>query len=73
MSAKSRPGWPEALRAPSERARDRWLTSYVDHLVTREAPSLGMARDPVRLRKYLQTIAANTTDVPTHKLLSPLT
>jgi uncharacterized protein len=62
-------GWPEALRAPGERARDRWLTSYVDHLVTREVPSLGGARDPSRMRRYLHSIAANTAGVPTHKLL----
>lgn len=62
-------GWPEALRAPSERARDRWLTGYVDHLVTREAPSLGVVRDPNGMRKYLHVIAANTGGVPTHKLL----
>ena len=62
-------GWPEALRAPGDRARDRWLTGYVDHLVTREAPSLGVARDPSRMRKYLHVIAANTGGVPTHKLL----
>jgi predicted AAA+ superfamily ATPase len=62
-------GWPEALRVPSDRARDRWLTGYVDHLVTREAPSLGVARDPGRMRKYLHVVAANTGGVPTHKLL----
>ncbi len=62
-------GWPEALRASTDRARDRWLTSYVDHLVTREAPALGVARDPIRMRKYLQVIAANTAGAPTHKLL----
>ena len=62
-------GWPEALRASTDRARDRWLTSYVDHLVTRDAPALGVARDPIRMRKYLQVIAANTAGVPTHKLL----
>ncbi len=62
-------GWPEALRAPTERARDRWLTGYVDHLATREAPSLGVARDPLRMRRYLRAIAANTAGVPTHKLL----
>jgi hypothetical protein len=62
-------GWPEALRTSSDRARDRWLTGYVDHLVTREAPSLGVTRDPVRMRKYLQTIAANTAGTPTHKVL----
>jgi len=62
-------GWPEALRVPSDRARDRWLTGYVDHLVTREAPSLGVARDPGRMLKYLHVLAANTAGVPTHKLL----
>jgi predicted AAA+ superfamily ATPase len=62
-------GWPEALRTSSDRGRDRWLTGYVDHLVTREAPPLGVARDPVRMRRYLQAIAANTAGVPTHKLL----
>lgn len=62
-------GWPEALRVPGDRARDRWLTCYVDHLVTREAPALGVARDPGRIRKYLHVIAANTGGVPTHKLL----
>ncbi|WP_322770078.1 ATP-binding protein [Frankia sp. Cr1] len=62
-------GWPEALRTEADRARDRWLTGYVDHLVTREAPALSAARDPLRLRRYLQAIAANTAGVPTHKLL----
>lgn len=62
-------GWPEALRVPGDRARERWLTGYVDHLVTREAPTLGITRDPGRLRKYLHVIAANTGGVPTHKLL----
>ncbi|TQS41372.1 ATP-binding protein [Cryptosporangium phraense] len=62
-------GWPEALRAPTDRARDRWLTSYIDHLVTREAPGLRIVRDPVRMRRYLQLLAANTAGIPTHKLL----
>jgi predicted AAA+ superfamily ATPase len=62
-------GWPEALRTPTERARDRWLTGYVDHLVTRDAPSLGLVRDPSRMRRYLHAVAANTAGVPTHKLL----
>ncbi|WP_045879032.1 DUF4143 domain-containing protein [Pseudofrankia sp. DC12] len=62
-------GWPEALNAPTGRSRDRWLTGYVDHLATREAPALGVARDPLRMRRYLQAIAANTAGVPTHKLL----
>jgi predicted AAA+ superfamily ATPase len=62
-------GWPEAVRAEAERTRDRWLSGYIDHLATREAPLLGVARDPVRMRRYLQALAANTAGVPTHKLL----
>lgn len=62
-------GWPEALRVPGDRARDRWLTGYVDHLATREAPSLGVARDPGLTRRYLHALAANTAGVATHKLL----
>ncbi|MGF7233556.1 MAG: ATP-binding protein, partial [Frankia sp.] len=62
-------GWPEALRATAERARDRWLTGYIDHLATRAAPAVGVARDPLRLRRYLRVLAANTAGAPTHKLL----
>ena len=62
-------GWPRAVQAPGDRARDRWLTGYVDHLVTRDAPSLGVARDPSRMRRYLHVLAANTAGVPTHKRL----
>jgi predicted AAA+ superfamily ATPase len=45
------------------------LTGYVDHLVTREAPALGVTRDPVRMRRYLQAIASNTAGTPAHKVL----
>jgi predicted AAA+ superfamily ATPase len=62
-------GWPEALRTSNDRARHRWLTGYVDHLVTREAPALGVTRDPVRMRRYLQAIASNTAGTPAHKVL----
>jgi uncharacterized protein len=62
-------GWPQALQASSERARERWLTGYVDHLVTREAPSLGVERDPSRMRRYLHALAAHTAGVPAHKSL----
>lgn len=62
-------GWPEAVRIPGDRGRQRWLAGYVDQLVTREAPALGIAKDPVRMRRYLRVLAANTAGVPTHKLL----
>jgi len=62
-------GWPEALRTGGERARDRWLTSYVDHMATREIGPPVARRDPVKLRRYLRVLAANTAGSPTHKLL----
>jgi predicted AAA+ superfamily ATPase len=62
-------GWPDALRAGTERARDRWQSGYVDQLVSRDAPALGLTRDPARLRRYLQALAANTAGTPTHKLI----
>lgn len=62
-------GWPELHRLNDERAQARWLRAYIDHLVTREAAGLTVARDPVRMRRYLQALAANTAGVPAHKTL----
>ena len=53
-------GFPEpALRFGAE-ARRRWLESYVDHLLTRDAEQIDGGRDPVRLRRYLEAFALNT-------------
>ncbi|MGF1646022.1 MAG: ATP-binding protein [Kineosporiaceae bacterium] len=62
-------GYPEATQLAGDRARDRWLSGYLDHLVTREVPALGLHRDPVRLRRYVHTLAANSAGAPVHKLL----
>jgi hypothetical protein len=62
-------GYPEATQLAGDRARDRWLSGYLDHLVTREVPALGLHRDPVRLRRYVHALAANSAGVPVHKLL----
>jgi predicted AAA+ superfamily ATPase len=64
-----RSGFPEAALAGSERARHRWLSSYVDQLVSRDASLAGTVRDPMRLRHYLQAIAASTAGTPTLKTL----
>jgi uncharacterized protein len=58
-----RGGFPEpALRFGAE-ARRRWLESYVDHLLTRDAEQLDGGRDPVRLRRYLEAYALNTAGI----------
>jgi len=65
VSRALRGGFPEAALARSDRARSRWLSSYVDHLVSRDVPLLaGTVRDPVRLRRYLQAVAASTGGTP---------
>lgn len=64
-----RGGFPEVARLASARLRRIWLSSYVDQLVNRDVPQAGVARDPVRLRRYLQVLGANTAGLPQHKLL----
>jgi uncharacterized protein len=62
-----RGAFPEVAGQPSERLRRAWLSSYVDQLVARDIALAGSERDPVRLRRYLQAIAANTAGSPDHK------
>jgi uncharacterized protein len=64
-----RGGFPEAALAGSERARQRWLASYVDQVVSRDASLVGAVRDPMRLRRYLRAVAASTAGIPTLKTL----
>lgn len=53
-------GYPEPLLRRSARAVDRWLESYVEQLITRDAPELEHSRDPDRLRRYFEALALNT-------------
>jgi predicted AAA+ superfamily ATPase len=53
-------GFPEPALRMSGSARTAWLDSYVDQVVTRDAPNLESVRDPVRLRRYFETYALNT-------------
>ena len=61
--------FPDSELAASERASRRWLASYVDQLVSRDVSLVGAVRDPMRLRHYLQAIAASTAGTPTLKTL----
>lgn len=60
-------GFPSAVLQSSDPLRRRWLAGYIDQLLTRDAPLLGEHRDPLRLRRYLQALAANTAAVVDHK------
>ena len=62
-------GFPEpALRLP-ERVRAAWFDSYLEHVVTRDVAAAGQSRDPVRLRRYLETLALSTAGLPTEVTL----
>jgi predicted AAA+ superfamily ATPase len=58
-----RSGFPEAALATPPRGRARWLASYVDQIVTRDAASVAPGRDPQRLRSYLSAVALNSAGV----------
>ena len=62
-----RGAFPEVARQPSERLRRAWLSSYVDQLVSRDIALAGPAHDPIRLRRYLHAVAANTAGSPDRK------
>lgn len=58
-----RSGFPEAALNGTDRGRHRWLSSYVDQVVTRDAASISPRRDPQRLRSYLNALALNSAGV----------
>jgi hypothetical protein len=63
-------GFPEPALRLDERLRSRWLDSYLDQLLTRDAAGISPRRDPVKLRRYFETIAINTAGtVADNKLL----
>lgn len=61
--------FPEAALAPSDTFRHRWLASYIDQLVSRDASLVGSVKDPMRLRRYLQVLASCMAGTPTTKTL----
>ena len=58
-----RSGFPEPALRLGDSGRRRWLASYVDQLVTRDAMDGEAGRDPVRLRRYLEVLAINSAGV----------
>jgi hypothetical protein len=56
-------GFPEPALRLSEPARQRWLESYVEQLVTRDAVEVDHGRDPQRLRRYLEACATVSAGV----------
>lgn len=62
-------GFPEPALSLSEDARRRWLESYVDQLVTRDAAHVEQGRDPDRLRRYLEAFALGSAGTVEDKTL----
>jgi len=62
-------GFPGAVALTSGDARRRWLESYVEQLLTHDAPAVDRGRDTVLLRRYLEALALNTAGVVTDKTL----
>lgn len=67
-----RSGFPEAALRLSEMARQRWLESYLDQLLTRDVDQVDAGRDPARLRRYFEAYALNTAGVVEDKAIYDL-
>lgn len=64
-----RGGFPEPALRLTGAPRRAWLESYVEQLITRDAPTVGGARDPERLGRYLEALAMNSAGVVEDKTL----
>jgi predicted AAA+ superfamily ATPase len=65
-----RSGFPDAALRLTGRARQRWLESYVEDLLTHDVEHLEepvtRRRDPQRLRRYFEAYALNSAGVADH-------
>ncbi|MGH8936375.1 MAG: ATP-binding protein [Acidimicrobiia bacterium] len=62
-------GFPEVALGMSGRARERWLDSYVDQLLTRDALNLESGRDPQRLGRFFEAYALNSAGLVEDKAI----
>ncbi len=64
-----RSGFPEAALGLSGRIRARFIESYVEQLLTRDAVQVAGPREPARLRRYIEAYALNSAGIVTEKTL----
>ncbi len=57
-----RGGFPDATLRLDGRERDRWLESYLDQILTRDAVELS-GRDPARMARYFEVLALNSAGI----------
>ena len=62
-------GFPDVALGMSPRARERWLDSYVDQLLTRDALNLEAGRDPQRLGRFFEAYALNSAGLVEDKTI----
>ena len=62
-------GFPEPALALSAETRLRWLESYTDQLVTRDAAQTNGDRDPSRLRRYVESYTLGSAGIVDDKTL----
>jgi predicted AAA+ superfamily ATPase len=62
-------GFPEAALRLAGATRERWLESYAEQLITRDAEQVEAGRDPARLRRYFEASALSTAGAVDHKTL----
>ena len=65
-----RGGFPEIVyRERTARQRGIWLTSYIEDLITRDAQTVDVGKDPAKLRRYLDVVALNNAGMPTDAMV----
>lgn len=68
-----RSGFPDAALRLTGRAREMWLESYIEDLLSHDVEqleeTLGRRRDTQRLRRYLEAYALNSAGVTEHKTI----
>lgn len=67
-----RGGFPAAAMSRSDRARDRWLRSYVAHALSHDVEELEPGtkpRDRLKLEKYFDAVALNSAGVLDHRTI----
>lgn len=57
-----RGGFPDVALRLEGRARERWLESYLEQMLTRDAVAIS-GRDPARLTRYFEVLALNSAGV----------
>jgi len=62
-------GFPQAALRLSGVVSSRWYESYIEQVVTRDAKLVDAGRDPDRLQRYFEALAANTAGVVDLKTL----